>query len=166
MRNDSPLAQEVRAVQNEALGAALLGHYCANANADSGSARSVALPLLFVVLPVALHEETCQLAVGTQFRSGLRGFATKLTDHRELLLGLHDRMMAFRVLSLRSLRVALAYDLLKFELAEASVRASLRKPPKKLVDAVGPMFRSVARLGVWTQGLSVLEVGAILHVDF
>jgi hypothetical protein len=73
------------------------------------------LPLLFLVLPLVYHEQTEQFIQSTQRASGLRAFAAKFarTENlkQDLLVAIHDRMLALRPLTLESFSLALATHL-------------------------------------------------------
>ncbi len=87
------LAREAQNIQNPALGAAVLWRFSCGyveAHPEGGLPR---LPLLFVVLPMVLHQATAELLRRTRPSSGLRAFAAKFGDSQvskqDLLLQIH-----------------------------------------------------------------------------
>ena len=75
----SPLSQETRHVQNPALGAVLLWRYALGWSEHNRIRAYPALPLLFVVLPILLHQDTFDLLKSTKRPTGLHGFAEKFS---------------------------------------------------------------------------------------
>src|SRR6266508_1954061 len=111
----SVLTEESRAVQNPALGAALVWRFaCAYSNAHR-TKDSPVLPLAYIVLPIIYHRETCELVVGTQRQSGLHGFVEKFSRSNvakaDLLLSIHGRMLELKDLSTTSLQMAVRHRL-------------------------------------------------------
>src|SRR4030095_3607678 len=98
----SGLAKELHNVQNPALGAGLLWRYVCG-YVDSHPTRDpVSFPLVFLVLPLVLHEQTENFVQSTQRASGLRAFAAKFgrteNSKQDLLLAIHDRMLGLGLL--------------------------------------------------------------------
>ena len=94
------LSLEVRNVQNPALGAGLLWRFACGYSEAHPRRDPVPLPLLFLVLPIILHEQIEELVAGTQKASGLRAFAGKfaksVNSMQDLLMGIHDRVALLR----------------------------------------------------------------------
>ena len=97
------LADEVRNVQNPALGAALLWRFTCGYTANHASAGHAPLHLLFLVLPITLHRPTFEFLASTQIATGMRAFAAKFAESKnakqDLLLAIHDRTALLRPLS-------------------------------------------------------------------
>ncbi len=91
------LSQETQYVQNPALGAMLLWRFAVGYERGSRTASPTPIPLLFLVLPVTLHEETVQFVTSTREASALRAFAGKFSESRtsksDLLLAIHRRSL-------------------------------------------------------------------------
>src|SRR5687768_8712319 len=108
----SSLAREVRNIQNPALGAGLLWRFACGYVRGHRTRDPAPLPLLFLVLPILLHEQTASFVQGTKKASGLRMFASKFgtaaNAKQDLLIAIHDRMLTLRRLSLESVQIALA----------------------------------------------------------
>src|SRR4051794_11688362 len=114
----SAILNEVQAMQNPALGAALLWRFACGFTPES-SPKGTPLPLTFVVLPLALHAKSLEEIATTQAASGLRKFEEKFGDQGDVLLSIQPRMLAMRDLSLRSLRIAIHTGLLTLVPKEA-----------------------------------------------
>ncbi|MES2979135.1 MAG: three component ABC system middle component [Pseudomonadota bacterium] len=161
------LAREAQHVQNPALGAAILWRFCC-AYADSHPANAPpALPTLFVVLPIVLHQATAELLRRTRLSSGLRAFASKFGDttvsKQDLLLQIHDRSMRWRTLSLQSIELAAAGRLL--HLTEAGGVLPLSKTKARgLPDEVKQLLSDAEKLGAWCGPLTLHEITTTLKV--
>lgn len=165
------LNHETRNVQNPALGAMLLWRFVVGYEHGSGTDRSTPIPLLFLVLPMLLHEETTKFITSTRESSGLRAFAGKFSESRkskkDLLLAITKRALDVRKLTMESLALAVSSGLLSidcdhgeaFSLSSSQVKAGIPV-------AVKSMLRAVEKLGVWCSTISLHEVSVILKVGF
>jgi hypothetical protein len=165
----SALTQEVLNIQNPALGACLLWRFVCG-YADSHPTRDhVPLPLSFLVLPIVLHEETEKFVYGTQKTSGLRAFTAKFgkteNSKQDLLLAIHDRMLALRHLSMESIRLALATRLLHLN-AATLIPLSETQAAAGIPSDVRRMMKSSEKLGWWCGLLTMHEVSLALKVRF
>jgi hypothetical protein len=165
------LRRETQYVQNPALGAVLLWRYVVGYERGSGSANPTPIPLLFIVLPVTLHEETAQFVSSTREASGLRAFAGKFSESKaskiDLLLTIHSRALDMRRLTMDSLKVATTSGLVSLDCSRA-VAISLSSSPVRagIPPSVQWMIRGAERLGVWCSTISLHEVSVILKVGF
>ncbi|MCP4347376.1 MAG: hypothetical protein GY795_17865 [Desulfobacterales bacterium] len=167
----SILSQEVRNIQNSALGALLLWRFTYGYERGSGISSPTPFPLIFIVLPVVMHEETFQLVNSTQEVSGLRKFSGKFSESkhkkRDVLLSLHDRCKNMRKLSMESLSLAISSKLISIDKETAHVISLSSSNPKAgIPNTVRPMVRCAERLGVWCSNVSLHEVSVILKVVF
>lgn len=159
------LLNEIQAMQNPALGAALLWRFTCGYSPDS-SPTGTPLPLAFVVLPLAFHARSLEEVAGTQAGSGLRKFEEKFRDRGDLLLAIQPRMLAMRDLSMRSLRIGLRAGLLTLVPSEAVLWPRSRSAPPADSKSVTELLRSAEKLGTWCQSLTLFEVAGILKVEF
>ena len=160
------LLSEVQAMQNPALGAALIWRFACGYAPQNEAHAGLPLPLSFVVLPVILHERTRKQVSSTRLSSGARKFEEKFRERGDLLFALNQRAIAMRPLSLRSLRHALASGLVTLIADRGTLwPRSYTKPP---VDAtsVTELLGAAEKLGSWCRSLSVYEVAGILRVEF
>ncbi len=163
------LAKEVRNIQNPALGAAILWRFVCGYVENHATHEAAPFPLLFVVLPIVLHQQTEEFVSGTQKATGLRGFAGKFgkSEHskQDLLLNIDDRAFSLRTLTLDSVRVAILGHLLHVE--NASLIPVSTTPAR---SGMGPDIRrimgSAEKLGAWCGSLTLHEISIILRVRF
>ncbi len=165
----SALTREVRNIQNPALGAGLIWRFVCGYVANHPSRDPAPLPLLFLVLPIVLHEETEEFVSSTQKASGLRLFAAKFGKaenlKQDLLLAIHDRMLALRRLSMESIRLGLATRLLHLDgatvipLSETQAVAGIQSDVRRLM-------KSAEKLGTWCGLLTMHEIATVLKVRF
>ena len=160
------LLSEVQAMQNPALGAALIWRFACGYAPQNEAHDGVPLPLAFVVLPVLLHERTRDVLTSTRESSGARKFEEKFREKGDVLLALNQRAMSLRGLSLRSVRHALASGLVTMIPDRGTIwPRSYTKPP---VDAksLAELLAAADKLGRWCRSLSVYEISGILRVEF
>lgn len=165
------LNQETRNIQNPALGAMLLWCFTTGYAKGSEASSPTPLPLLFIVLPIMLHQETAQFITSTQQRSGLRTFAAKFAEQKtsknDLLLAIHERSIKMRNLSMNSLRQAIASKLILIDSTEGvAISISKTQPKTGIPKSVGSMIRGAEKLGSWCSELTLHEVSVILKVRF
>jgi len=163
----SAILNEVQAMQNPALGAALLWRFACGFTPES-SPNGTPLPLAFVVLPLALHAKSIEKVTGTQAASGLRKFEAKFSEDErgDVLLSLQPRMLAMRDLSLRSLCIAMRSGLLTLVPQEAVLWPRSRSAPPTGARAVGDLLKSAEKLGAWCRDVSLFEAAGLLKVEF
>jgi hypothetical protein len=159
------LLNEVQAIQNPALGAALIWRFvCGFAPVDA--AQGAPLPLAFTVLPLVLHARTAQEIAGTQSGSGLRKFEEKFKDRGDMLLSLQRRVVAMRMLSLRSTRIAVACGLVTLVPADGVLWPLTRTEIADQAKSVDVLLRAADKLGAWCRPLTLFEIAGILRVEF
>lgn len=161
------LAREAQNIQNPALGAALLWRFsCGYVEAHPGG-DPPRLPLLFVVLPIVLHQATVELLRRTRPSSGLRAFAAKFGDSQvskqDLLLQVHDRAVRWRPLSLESIELAAAGRLIQLSEGGEVIPLS-RTKARGLPDEVKQLMADAEKLGAWCGQLTLHEVTTTLKV--
>lgn len=161
------LAREAQNVQNPALGAAILWRFCCGYADAHPTGEPPRLPLLFLVLPIVLHQATAELLRRTRVSSGLRAFAAKFGDvavsKQDLLLQIHERALRWRALTLQSLELAAAGRLLQLLEAGEVVPLS-RTKARGLPDEVKQLLADAEKLGAWCGQLTLHEVTTTLKV--
>ena len=165
------LNQETRNIQNPALGAMLLWRFTTGYAEGSKVSSPTPLPLLFIVLPIMLHQETAEFVKSTREKSGLRAFAAKFaepqTSKNDLLLAIHERSIKMRNLSMNSLRQAIASKLILIDSTEGvAISISKTQPKTGIPQSVRSMIRGAEKLGSWCSELTLHEVSVILKVGF
>lgn len=158
------LADEVRAMQNPALGAALVWRFACGFSPPT-SPLATPLPLMYVVLPMLYHSQTAQQIAATRTGSGLRKLEEKFWGSSDILLLLQPRALAMRDLTLRSLRIAMRSGLLTLVPVEAALwpRLEVRMPPQE--GAVAGLLKSAEKLGHWCSSLTLYEVSGVLKLE-
>ena len=164
------LAEEVRLVQNPALGALLQWRFVVSYSATRNG-EGCPLPLLYLVLPIVLFEETYAHLRTTNVSTGMRGFAAKFgtaaANESDVLLTLHDRARSMRDLSRSSLRVAMSSRLVGVDVATATAFSLLKTLPKsRIPETIRPMTKNSEKLAAWCGQLTMSEVANILKVRF
>lgn len=161
------LAREVQNVQNPALGAAIVWRFCCGYVETNRISASPPLPLLFLVLPIILHQATSEFVKRTFKSSGLRAFAAKFGDSsvskQDLLLQIQERAIRWRKLSLLSIELAVAGKLIKLEENSEVIPLSQTKA-RGLSDEVRQLMDLAEKLGAWFGELTVHEVVTTLRV--
>jgi hypothetical protein len=164
------LNQEVKAVQNPALGAAVLWRSVVGYEQGSGKGAAAPLPVLFLLLPILLHEETAMMVASTHKASGLRKFVEKFSGTQakaDLVFAIQARALAMRGLTLDSLRAAIAGGLLSLEPISAAVFALSKTPAGAgIAESVRDLLRSAEKCGYWMGELTLHEIGIVLRVSF
>ncbi len=161
------LALEAQNVQNPALGAAVLWRFCCGFVESHPEGDPPHLPLLFVVLPIVLHQATAELLRRTRTSSGLRAYAAKFGDSavskQDLLLQIHERAVRWRRLGLQSIELAAAGRLLYLSETGEVIPLS-RTKARGLPEEVKQLLADAEKLGKWCGQLTLHEVTTTLKV--
>ena len=161
------LAREAQNVQNPALGAVILWRFCCGFVEAHPASDAPRLPLLFLVLPIVLHQATAELLRRTRATSGLRAYAAKFGDSaiskQDLLLQIHERAIRWRRLSLQSIELASAGRLIHLSDAGEVIPLS-RTKARALPDEVKQLLTDAEKLGKWCGQLTLHEVTTTLKV--
>lgn len=161
------LGKEAQNVQNPALGAALIWRFCCGYVETHRMSSPPSLPLLFLVLPIILHQSTAELVRRTYKSSGLRAFAAKFGDasvsKQDLLLQINDRSVRWRKLSLQSIELAVAGNLIKLDEAGDAIPMSQTKA-RGLPEEVKQLVELAEKLGRWFGELTMHEIVITLKV--
>lgn len=161
-----PLLTEVQAMQNPALGAALLWRFACGYNPKDTNGNGVPMPLAFIVLPIVLHTRTRDEVHATQASSSVRKFEDKFREQGDLLLAINQRTIAMRPLSLRSLQLALASGLLTLLPDQGTLWPRTYTATAGTGKSVEGLMKAAEKLGTWCAPLSLFELSGILRVEF
>jgi hypothetical protein len=166
----SVLSREVRLTQNPALGATLQWRFACGYVASHPTAAHTPLPLLFLVVPIILHQASLAFIASTQRASGLRACVAKFSDNavvqQDVLLAIHERVRHWRDLSLESLRIALSTHLLHLNLDGSVLPLSETPPSAGIPPSVRKLHRESEKLGFWCGQLTIHEISNLLRVRF
>ncbi|WP_047248545.1 three component ABC system middle component [Chromobacterium subtsugae] len=161
------LAQEANNVQNPALGAAVIWRFCCAYTAAHPTGEPSPLPTVFLVLPILLHQATVELLRRTWPSSGLRAFAAKFGDTKiskqDLLLQIHERSLRWRMLTLQSIELAAAGQLIHLT-DSGSVIPLSRTKARGMPDEVKQLMADAEKLGTWCGALTLHEITTTLKV--
>lgn len=138
-------------MSNPALTSLLLWQFAKSYRETGGAAP--ALPLAFIVLPIAMSGPTIRSFAGTNRTTG---FLTWLTRRPELLIELGSNIAAARDLTSEALSFGIAYRLFTINsdgALEADKNAVKLKNPGLRLDERVDMLRAAQRLGSWTSQL-------------
>ena len=165
----SKLLREFYNVQNPALGAYLLSNFTVGYKNENQCL--VPLPLIFIVLPMVLRNEIVDFISSTNRKSGLRYFAEKFTEKKylknDLLIQIQKQSQSYKVLTMESLRLAIAQNLIILEDKTylMPIEGNIKKF-KSNSDELKKMAKAAEKLGAWCAQLSLAEVAQILKVRF
>jgi hypothetical protein len=166
----SVLSREVKLTQNAALGAIVQWRFTCGYNESHPNRSFAPLPLVFVVLPTILHQETRELVAGTRKASGIRAFVAKFsefaTSKQDVLMGLHSRVDQWRSLSLESVRMALTTRLVQLNLDGTLVPLTLTPPHGSVPRSVRPLLAESEKFGFWCGQVSFHEISTLLRIRF
>lgn len=149
-------------VQNAALGAVTLWMFVLAYTITKPGGPSVAETLL--VLPIAFHEHSRHWLMRRRPAGGL--FVAVAKD-RALFAGLQARLMDMTPLSWRSLNVALAADLIRYDPEGVRFTAKRTTPPYQLNRGeIRELFHTVKRLAKWMAEIEKTQLLGLLRVSF
>lgn len=165
------LSEEVRQIQNPALGAFLQWRFAYGYMSARNDAAPPPLILAFLVVPMLLHHDTSEIVASTQRATGLKAFAGKFIAARhnlsDVLISFHDRIDAWRRLSLDSIRTALAYRLVTIDSEHGTLIPLTHAAPKhRIPNSVRTLGQSAEKLGAWCASLTPFEIASALKVRF
>jgi hypothetical protein len=157
---------EAQLVQNTALGGVLIWQFVRTFT-DQAS-HGCPLPLCFVILPILFHHATRGAAEGTSPASPLSKFVEKFERNREQLLAIHNRMIALRLLTLRSLQLASSRALIAIEPKDATVMPTRMSalPDRQQPERLRKMLRAAEKLGLWMAPHPISNIATALRVYF
>lgn len=166
----SSLSDEVRNIQNPALGAVILWQFALGYEKAHPDHTPVPLLMLFLPIPMMVLKETRGIVSGTNRPSGLRACATKFgetkTSKQDLLVMLHEHVSQLRNQTLDALRLAITTKLLHVSVEGYALSTCDKKLPSNLFDDARDIFRNSHKLGEWCGELGLYEVASILHMRF
>lgn len=164
------LSQEVRNIQNPALGATLLWRFACGYSESHRTKDSVPLTLMFIVLPILLHRQTEDFLNSTRQASGLRAFTTKFGESKnskqDLLIAIHERMIRLRSLSFASIQIAMATRLIHVDTFARVLALSTTDAISGIPPETKRLMADSKKLGSWCSQLTLHEIAAALKIRF
>lgn len=167
------LREEINLINNTALGAYLLWKFTLSYRKEQEVNESPPGILLFLVLPMLYHKPTLEFLSSTRKGTGLAKFSEKFLSTKEkkshLLLGVHERTLEMRDLSLHSMNVAVSRKLLTIVPSTGLVVPFDEEhvgKPRGIPALVKKMERNAEKLGYWFSQNSLKEISFYLKVFF
>lgn len=154
---------ELDLVYNPSIGGFLLWRASSGSFAENG--RAFPIPLSFLVLPLLLHWQSNQLIGNTNKSSGLTLYANKLGAHQEDLLAVQQRALAMRELSLNSILMAQACQLLVIDTGNASLLPLDAPAPTPVSGFVRKLGANAEKLGCWFARHDLPQIASTLRVE-
>jgi len=165
------LIREIQCVQNPALGAMILWRFTCGYLHGSKNNLFTPVPLLFIVLPIVLHQETTEFISSTRTTSGLRAFVDKFsissTSKRDLILSIHNRAAIVKHLTLDSIKIGLSSKLISLDCNKGvAIPLSETFPKAGIPEDIRKMLKAAEKFGDWCSQLSLHEISITLKVVF
>ncbi|MFD0326122.1 three component ABC system middle component [Lysobacter gummosus] len=154
---------ELERVYNPVLGAFLVwrtaqGYF-------SEASHGLPIPLAYLTLPIALHNQSRDVLIRTNQGSGLSLFAAKLGAKQEDLLAIHERALALRNLSHASIAATAMANMLYLDPVAAKLLPLDIKPPTPSPDIL-KLGKACEKLGVWLARIPIEQVASSLRIAF
>jgi hypothetical protein len=164
----STLTRETVLVQNPALGGVLLWRFCVAYAEAHRTNEGPPLQLTFLVLPITFHRATFEELSAT--RGSIHLFADKFsrsdTSKSDMLLGIQDRALEFRELTLESVSLAIRCRLVTLVPSTGRLVSLSTSRPSALPPTARPLATGAERLGRWFSGMTLFEIETVLKVAF
>lgn len=158
--------REISNVQNPALGAAVIWRFTCGYYSEES--KPVPFPLLFIVFPIILREELCDLITHTYQSKGLPKLSEKLFSNKQNdnLYSVNNVAMAQRGLTFDSIAIAATALLIDIDANSSKVYPIETKNAKDLNESSMKMIKAAEKLGVWCSRLTLQEICQLLKVRF
>jgi hypothetical protein len=156
---------EQRVIQNTSLGAEAIWQTVNEAYETRGRTEGVALPLAFLVLPLAFHQRTA-LALATKQQPG--ALYKALADDRELIVGLQTRMQAMSTRTFHALSIGFQSGLLLLDPDHERHLIPSRKtqPVPHFTEDVKTILSAAKRVGQAFAEMSLVQLSTQLNIRF
>ncbi len=158
--------REYYIVQNHALGALAL-YYFTKSYYETNDKNGALFPLAMVILPIIFNEK-CYQSIGDVKRvTGRVSMLNVLADHRDIPVGLQRRMIEMKDQTFRSLNLAFAKGLIRYEKAERKLIPGtyLRIPASQNNDNQ-KILQASKILGKWFAFNSIEQICISLNITF
>ncbi|CAD5277557.1 MULTISPECIES: three component ABC system middle component [unclassified Imperialibacter] len=154
-------------VQNEALGAHAIWEYSRFYNEYSETHEYSPVILALPVLPIVFNARARGEICNRNFREG--SLLRTISDTRDLYSGLQDRMEGLVGLTLKSLYLASAVDLVQYDERDSLIIPK-RKTPLNIELSYGKEYDQIIqasrRIGAWFGQLDISEIMIHFNVVF
>jgi len=156
---------EQRVIQNTGLAAEAIWQAVGEAYEAKGRSEGVALPMAFLVLPLAFHQRTATvLASKTQPGALYKA----LGDDREITVGLQSRMQAMSERTLHALSIGFHSGLLQLDQDHERQLIPGRKtqPVVHATNEVKTILNAAKRVGQAIAEMTLVQLSAHLNIRF
>ena len=153
----------IERVQNPAFGSRILWSF-GRGYQEEKIGELTPLTSFFLVLPLILHGPTLRHIKSTNRPSGLTKLVSKLAEKREQLFAVHDRAITMRDLTLESVGVGIATELLHLDYESGLIRANEVKLPAPR-ERLKFHISNAKKLGCWFARLPQGQVFSLLQVE-
>lgn len=177
----SSILDEIRSIQNPALGSVLLWKF--NQGFNETSAEEATILHNFLVLPMVFHPYSYGVLQSTQEGPGLPSIANKLANPAgrfksitlggvtiehgaENLFALSDRVKSYREITFKSLLIGIEARLLDLDVSVARITALDVDDPKKLPEEITKMLKASRKFGAMCGKLTLSQISHFLKVRF
>ncbi len=156
---------EQRIVQNTGLGAELIWQAVKESCESNDRTSGVCLPLTFLILPLVFHRRTAT-ALATKTRPG--AIYKALSEDRELIVGLQERMESLADRTLQSLSIGFSTGLLELDQSDDyQIYPARNSPPvKHVTDNVKIALKAAKRVGQSFYEVTSVQLFRMLGVKF
>jgi hypothetical protein len=156
---------EQRIVQNTALAAETIWQTVSAAYEAKGRAEGVALPLAFLVLPLAFHQRTAR-SLESKTQPG--ALYKALADNREITVGLQARMEAMAERTFHALSIGFDTGLLLLDLdPKPQLVPGRRTPPvEHVTDEVRLILSAAKRVGHAFAEMTPMQISTHLNIRY
>ncbi|WP_321927888.1 three component ABC system middle component [Paraburkholderia guartelaensis] len=159
------LLDEIDAIQNPGLGAALIWRSVCGFYGSSNKTEGCPAVIAFLVLPVIFNEDLREVVTKTFKSSGIRKFESKFDKQIDLLFSIQERAEAMRDLSRRSLALSLSTGLLTLSTDSALLWPRSMTFTRALPTEVLELASAAEKLGMWAQQTSLRELSYSLRLE-
>ena len=164
---ENRLGQELRNIQNPALGGYLLSIFANEYYKHSGNFPP--LQLLFLVYPLLYIEELFTIITSTQKPTGLRGCMNKLKKNKiaknDYLLYIHSSIKNNKWIILSCIRLGMISGLISIDNDGAVIPLEVNQKRIKIkTKNIENMVKVAQKMGIWFSELSIAEIAQILKV--
>lgn len=156
------MLNEIQTTQNPAWGAGLILRFILGHQKSTAKAPSMAL--VFIVLPMLLHEDIRKHLLSTQL--GLNKFEEKFKNEYDLITTLNDRVIALRELTRSSLALGIASGLFTIDVEDGTVCPIASTTPKSVAPDEQKLLNGAEKLGGWIGDTPLHSVKRILRLEF
>jgi hypothetical protein len=159
------LLDEIDAIQNPGLGAALIWRSVCGYYASSNKTEGCPAILAFLVLPLILNQDLRSVVTRTYKSSGIRKFESKFVNPIDILFSVQERAKEMRDLSRRSLALSLSKSLLTLSPEAALLWPQSTTFTRALPKEILTLANAAETLGAWAQQTSLRELCFSLRME-